>query len=168
MKVCIIGISGAGKTTLAKKLAIELNVPTYAYDDIYWNKRSGEYIKNTPEIINSLVSAIKSERDWIVEGAYDRRMLPLFEDCSLIIRLKIPYRICVLRIIKRYLLAKITKTRHKETILNTIELLRFAKRFDNQLNVFFDSNPAVMHKIVEVNNTKQCSLEIKKHLNETS
>lgn len=168
MKVCIIGTSGAGKTTLAKKLAIELNIPAYEYDDIYWNKSSGEYSKNTQKMISSLVSAVKSERDWIVEGAYDRRMVPFFEDCSLIIRLKIPYRVCALRIIKRYLLAKIRKTRHKETILNTIELLSFAKRFDNQLNVFFDSNLAFMHKVIEVNNAKQCSLKIKKYLNETS
>ncbi|MBG5918808.1 AAA family ATPase [Providencia stuartii] len=168
MKVCIIGISGAGKTTLAKKLSIKFNTPAYAYDDVYWDKSNGEYIKNTQEVMNSLISDIKYQGGWIVEGAYDRRMTSFFEECSLIIRLKTPYRVCAFRIIKRFLLARIARQKPKETLLNTIELLRFAKKFDNKLDIFFNSNQSLLQKVVEVNDINQCSLAINKHFIETA
>ncbi|WP_272534060.1 EutP/PduV family microcompartment system protein [Providencia sp. PROV212] len=62
MKICIIGISGAGKTTLAQKLSEEFNLPAYGYDDIYWNKTQMEYVKNTPETMNSLISEINLKK----------------------------------------------------------------------------------------------------------
>ncbi len=166
MKICIIGISGAGKTTLAKKLSTEFDTQAYAYDDVYWDKSSGEYIKNTQDVINSQVYKIKSKGSWVVEGAYDRRMTPFFEDCSLIVRLKVPYGVCAFRIIKRFILAKIARKKPKETFVNTIELLRFARRFDKQLDTFFESNMIFTRKIIEVNNINECILEIKKHLAE--
>lgn len=166
MKICIVGISGAGKTTLAKKLSIEFNTPNYGYDDVYWDKSGGEYIKNHQHVIESLVSNIKSQDAWIVEGAYDRRMVPFFESCSLIIRLKTPYWLCMIRIVKRFLWSKIVATTPKETVANTFELLDFAKQFDRQLDQFFASNPHFSPKIITIDDAKQCSTAIKRHLSE--
>lgn len=107
MKICIIGISGAGKTTLAQKLSEEFSLPAYAYDEIYWDKTQAEYVKNTPETMKSLISEIKSKESWIMEGSYDKRLAPFFADSSLIIRLNIPYRVCAYRIIKRFLISQL-------------------------------------------------------------
>ncbi|EHU1559221.1 AAA family ATPase [Acinetobacter baumannii] len=52
MKICIIGPSGAGKTTLSKKLEKELNISAYAFDGIYWNLSGTVFIKNSEEIIS--------------------------------------------------------------------------------------------------------------------
>ncbi|EMX8630164.1 AAA family ATPase, partial [Acinetobacter baumannii] len=51
MKICIVGPSGAGKTTLSKKLEKELNISAYAFDGIYWNLSGTVFIKNSEEII---------------------------------------------------------------------------------------------------------------------
>ncbi|WP_175774265.1 AAA family ATPase [Burkholderia anthina] len=40
MRVCIVGPSGAGKTTIAAELARRLNIPAYEFDNVYWD-RSG-------------------------------------------------------------------------------------------------------------------------------
>ncbi|KQG13986.1 AAA family ATPase [Acinetobacter baumannii] len=50
--MCIVGPSGAGKTTLSKKLEKELNISAYAFDGIYWNLSGTVFIKNSEEIIS--------------------------------------------------------------------------------------------------------------------
>ncbi|MDH2394794.1 AAA family ATPase [Providencia rettgeri] len=164
MKICIIGTTGAGKTTLSAKLADEFNTPVYGYDEIYWNKTQAEYIKNPQPIINGLVLEITSKKEWIIEGAYDRRLTPFFHDYTLIIRLNVPYHICAFRIVKRYLASKFTTIGPKETFFNTVELLRFAKQFDKQLDDFFAQNPLFSSKVIIIDNSKQCIGTIKKHL----
>ena len=52
MKICIVGPSGAGKTTLSKKLEKELNISAYAFGGIYWNLSGTVFIKNSEEIIS--------------------------------------------------------------------------------------------------------------------
>lgn len=52
MKICIVGPSGAGKTTLSKKLEKELNISAYAFDGIYWNLSGTVFIKKSEEIIS--------------------------------------------------------------------------------------------------------------------
>lgn len=45
-KICIIGCSGTGKTTLANNLAKELNLPVYHLDGINYSGVLRRYIKN--------------------------------------------------------------------------------------------------------------------------
>ncbi|HHY2116405.1 AAA family ATPase [Acinetobacter baumannii] len=52
MKICIVGTSDAGKTTLSKKLEKELNISAYAFDGIYWNLSGTVFIKNSEETIS--------------------------------------------------------------------------------------------------------------------
>lgn len=163
MKICIIGISGAGKTTLAQKLSEEFSLPAYAYDEIYWDKTQAEYVKNTPETMKSLISEIKSKESWIMEGSYDKCLAPFFADSSLIIRLNIPYRVCAYRIIKRFLISQLKGGRPKETFMNTIELLHFAKQFDQRLDDFFAANPMFAEKVKVVHDTQSCFREMTNH-----
>lgn len=60
MKICIVGPSGAGKTTLSKKLEKELNISAYAFDGIYWNLSGTVFIKNSEEIISYGIKQISS------------------------------------------------------------------------------------------------------------
>ncbi|HDN2512018.1 TPA: AAA family ATPase [Providencia rettgeri] len=162
MKICIVGTSGVGKTTLAKKLSKEFNISLYSYDDIYWDKSGGEYHKNTQIIINSLVSNVLSQDKWIVEGAYDKRLLPFFNDSMLIIHLKKPHHVCTTRIIKRFLLARIARTQPKETWKNTCELLYFTKEFESRLEAFFALHPEFHAKKVIINRNNLCVIDIVK------
>ncbi|MEW7121753.1 AAA family ATPase [Acinetobacter nosocomialis] len=53
MKICIVGPSGTGKTTLSHQLAKKLNISAYAFDEIYWNLNGTDFIKNSEEIISN-------------------------------------------------------------------------------------------------------------------
>ena len=152
MKICIVGPSGAGKTTIAKKLADELKISTYGFDEIYWNISGTEFVKNSEETISSGTQEIALQDSWIVEGAYDKRLLPLLLECSLILKMEVPFYLRTIRLLQRYLKSVATGKRPKETLKNTIELIRFSYSFDKRLEKFLSSNAQLSKKTIPFNN----------------
>ncbi len=125
MKICIVGPSGAGKTTITKKLADELKISTYGFDEIYWNISGTEFVKNSKETISQGIKEIILQDSWIVEGAYDKRLLPLLLECSLILKMEVPFYLRTIRLLQRYLKSIVTRKKPKETLKNTLELIQF-------------------------------------------
>ncbi|ODL96765.1 AAA family ATPase [Acinetobacter pittii] len=152
MKICIVGPSGAGKTTITKKLADELKISTYGFDEIYWNISGTEFVKNSEETISSGTQEIILQDSWIVEGAYDKRLLPLLLECSLILKMEVPFYLRTIRLLQRYLKSVATGKRPKETLKNTIELIRFSYSFDKRLEKFLSSNAQLSKKTIPFNN----------------
>ncbi|MBQ8597929.1 MAG: AAA family ATPase, partial [Lachnospiraceae bacterium] len=70
MKILIFGIVASGKTTLAKKLSKELNIPYYEGDCIAWGFPGEERYKRTDEEQAEMIDKINENPDWIVEGTY--------------------------------------------------------------------------------------------------
>jgi adenylate kinase family enzyme len=152
MKICIVGPSGAGKTTIAKKLAEELKISTHAFDEVYWNLNGIEFVKNSEETIALGIEEITLQDSWIVEGAYDKRLFPLLLECSLILKMEVPFYLRTIRLLQRYLKSVVTGKRPKETLKNTIELIQFSHRFDKRLENFLSSNTQLSRKVISFNN----------------
>ncbi|WP_151963594.1 AAA family ATPase [Acinetobacter oleivorans] len=152
MKICIVGPSGAGKTTIAKNLAEELKIPIHAFDEIYWDLSGTEFVKNSEETISFGIKQIILQDSWIVEGAYDKRLLPLLLECSLILKMEVPLYLRTIRLIQRYLKSVVTGKRPKETLKNTIELIRFSYSFEQRLEKFLSSNKQLSIKVISFNN----------------
>ena len=64
-KILIIGISGTGKTWLAKKLSGLLNIPVTHYDQLVWGKNWTEVDEKIVE--QKLAEIVKTDH-WIIEG----------------------------------------------------------------------------------------------------
>ncbi|OTM94021.1 AAA family ATPase [Acinetobacter pittii] len=152
MKICIVGPSGAGKTTITKKLADELKISTYIFDEIYWNISGTEFVKNSEETISRGTQEIVLQDRWIVEGAYDKRLLPLLLECSLILKMEVPFYLRTIRLLQRYLQSVVTGKKPKETLKNTIELIWFSHNFDKRLEKFLSSNAQLSKKTIPFNN----------------
>ncbi|WP_227061497.1 AAA family ATPase [Acinetobacter pittii] len=152
MKICIVGPSGAGKTTIANKLAQQLKISTHPFDEIYWNISGSEFVKNSEEKISLGIKEIILQDSWIVEGAYDKRLLPLLLESSLILKLEVPFYLRTIRLLQRYLKSVATGKRPKETLKNTIELIRFSYSFDKRLEKFLSSNAQLSKKTIPFNN----------------
>lgn len=152
MKICIVGPSGAGKTTITKKLADELKISTYIFDEIYWNISGTEFVKNSEETISRGTQEIVLQDRWIVEGAYDKRLLPLLLECSLILKMEVPFYLRTIRLLQRYLQSVVTGKKPKETLKNTIELIGFSHNFDKRLEKFLSSNAQLSKKTIPFNN----------------
>lgn len=68
-RVVIVGTSGAGKTTLARRLAGELDAAFIELDALHWL----ENWTPNPEFAAHVAEALEAER-WVVDGNYSRRV----------------------------------------------------------------------------------------------
>ena len=66
-RIIIIGICGAGKSWLAKKLGIKLNRPVYHLDHLYWKPGWKE---SRPEEWHPKLKNILKENNWIIDGNF--------------------------------------------------------------------------------------------------
>ncbi|MDP9802981.1 AAA family ATPase [Acinetobacter calcoaceticus] len=165
MKICIVGPSGAGKTTIAKKLAEELKISTHPFDEIYWNLSGTEFVKNSEETISVGIKQITLQDNWIVEGAYDKRLLPLLLECSLILKMEVPLYLRTIRLLQRYLKSVVTGKRPKETLKNTIELIQFSHRFDKRLENFLSSHSQLSRKVISIRDFSSAIHVVQTNLN---
>ncbi|WP_426575364.1 AAA family ATPase (plasmid) [Xenorhabdus stockiae] len=162
MKICIIGPSGAGKSTILKELADEFHVPVYEFDEIYWNLGGTKFVKNSEEFMDMHIDKIIKKIDWIVEGAYDKRMYRLLTECSLILKIEVPYWLRVIRLFKRLLVSKMIRKQPRETLWNTLHLIRFSYKYDEQLDSFLYKNTILSSKVVIVSDVLSCINAIRK------
>lgn len=70
MRIAIVGAGGAGKSTLAKRIAVALNLKHVELDALNWGP--GWYNRSTaaPEEFENLVGASLSGDRWVIDGKY--------------------------------------------------------------------------------------------------
>lgn len=83
-RVCIIGGSGTGKTTLANNLGKDLNLPIYHIDGIHHLKNWE--IRNKEERDKIILEKINEEK-WIMDGTYHSTLKSRLEKSDYIIYL---------------------------------------------------------------------------------
>jgi adenylate kinase family enzyme len=98
-KIAILGLPGAGKTTLANKLGPLLKIRVIYLDHIFW-KRGWQAVPRE-ERIDCLEELVR-ERKWIIDGAYLDISETRLEAADIVIYLDIHPLICLWRIIKRH------------------------------------------------------------------
>ncbi|MHA7683094.1 AAA family ATPase [Cupriavidus sp. PET2-C1] len=150
LKICFIGPSGAGKTTLARRLSQETGIPHIPFDEIYWDTASGDYLKRSNELIDEATERVRLGRCWIVEGSYDKRLLPFFRDANWILMIQTSLHVRVLRLLKRYVQGKFRAAGPVEKFANTMELIRFTSSYPAKLSGFLQSHPELLEKTLTV------------------
>ena len=91
-KVIIIGSSGAGKTTFAKKLAEKTGLPLYHLDSI-WHKADRSHI--TREEFDRILGDILSKDSWIIDGEYSRTREWRIKECDTVFFLDFSLEVCL-------------------------------------------------------------------------
>lgn len=117
MKICILGPSGAGKSTISKSLSDTLGIPNYEFDEVYWDLSGPVFSRNTRDVMVQKIKEILSEESWIVDGAYDQRMIKILNECDLILKVETSYRLRSFRLVKRYVLSKLKGKQPTETVV---------------------------------------------------
>ncbi|MCI2260292.1 AAA family ATPase [Xanthomonas indica] len=69
MRICITGPTGAGKTTLARRLGRRLRIACHALDDLHGVRGAEGDMRRPLEETLSLLQRIVDDERWIVEGA---------------------------------------------------------------------------------------------------
>jgi adenylate kinase family enzyme len=65
----VVGLAGAGKTTLARQLAQTFALPHIELDGLYWE---ADWTPAPPELFRHRVEEALSQESWLAEGNHDR------------------------------------------------------------------------------------------------
>lgn len=68
-RICIIGCSSSGKSTLANKLSAKLNIPTF-HLDILAHFPHSKWLRKPDNDLISAHNNILKENEWIIDGNY--------------------------------------------------------------------------------------------------
>ena len=130
-KIFVSGGSGSGKTTYAKQLSNQYNIPHFDLDDIYWITYGTNRSKKERSI--QLEHILSSNPSWVIEGVYSSAWIePIINQCDKIVIINPPTWRRQYRIIKRYIKNKFSNqnTEHNETITSISKLLCWAQRYE--------------------------------------
>lgn len=97
-KVLIIGCSGAGKSTFAKRLSSKTGLPVYHLDLLWWKKdrstiSTDEFDKRLQEILN--------KEEWIIDGNYKRTLPVRLQFTDTVFFLDYPTDTCLSGVLER-------------------------------------------------------------------
>jgi adenylate kinase family enzyme len=132
-RIAIVGVSGNGKTTLARALARRLGVRHVQLDALchlpYWREAANADFRR----------AVEKELEapgWVVDGTYERKIGNLvYEHVDLVVWLDLPLPVILYRLVGRALRDSITQ---RNLFNGNRQTLRMA---------FFDENSLVAHAI---------------------
>lgn len=97
-RVMIIGSGGAGKSTFARRLGEELNLPVYHLDAYYWKPG---WIPASNEEWDAFQQSLVQKEAWIIDGNYGRTFDIRMKRADVIILLDFSRWVTLYRVIKR-------------------------------------------------------------------
>ena len=97
-RVAIIGPTGAGKSTFARRLHVLTSLPLYHLDLIWW-KPDQTHIPR--EEFDQKLSAMTQEENWIIEGDYSRTYESRVRACDTVIFLDYDEQTCIKGLMQR-------------------------------------------------------------------
>lgn len=166
-KINIIGTSGSGKSTFAKRLAKRLELPYIEIDAIFWGKNW--YWPPDEEFFTRLEKTLDRET-WVLDGNYTRTTAIKWEAVDTVIWIDFSFPRTLYQVISRSIRNLITKkelwpgTGNRQTIqrffskdsivLSTIKVYRKNRR--KYLKMMNSSEYAHI-EFVQLRNLKECS-----------
>ena len=97
-RVLVIGCSGAGKSTVSRRLAKITGLPLIDLDAIHW--RSG-WVEPSPREWREIVGAAAAKPEWIMDGNYAGTFDLRVPRADTVVWLDFSRRICLWRVVKR-------------------------------------------------------------------
>lgn len=129
-KIYIIGPTGSGKTTLAKKIAHELNIPNYELDLLVYDDKEN-HRKRTEKEIEGLFAKILEKDSWIIEDVGRTKFQRGREEANKIYYLQVPKRVVYKRVMIRWLKQKrnLEPYNYPPTFFQLIDMIKITKSY---------------------------------------
>jgi adenylate kinase family enzyme len=99
-RVSLVGVSGAGKTTVGRKLAASLGVPFVELDAIF---HQPDWVELPRDDFREQVSAALAAPGWVVDGNYSAVRDLVWDQADTVVWLDLPRRLVMRRVILRTL-----------------------------------------------------------------
>ncbi|WP_009963509.1 shikimate kinase [Verrucomicrobium spinosum] len=97
-RINVIGTSGSGKSTFARRLAGQLNLPFVEMDSLFWG---ANWRQATDVEFFARVQAAVDEPAWVLDGNYTRTVPVKWARVDLVIWLDYPFRTTMWQAIRR-------------------------------------------------------------------
>jgi len=110
MRIAVIGTSGAGKTTLARRIASRLALPHIELDGINWQAGWRDLTRHDPpEFVRRVSEAIRDDA-WVVDGNYGPVRDQVWQRATHLIWLDYDRPLIMARVIRRSLRRAVLRT----------------------------------------------------------
>lgn len=151
-KILIIGIVASGKTTLAKRLSKEMNVPWHELDSIVHHQTPAGRIKRTAEEQIEVIKEIDSGGSWIFEGTDRESYQCLYDMADRIIFLDTPLWKRRIRIFSRFLKQNlgIEKCNYKPDYTMLKKMYKWTQDFEQNREQFERKLQLYENKVIRI------------------
>ncbi|UZN04728.1 AAA family ATPase [Cellulomonas sp. S1-8] len=105
-RVRVVGASGAGKTTFARRLARALDAPLVELDEVFWGPG---WVKRDVDEARADLRARTAGPTWVADGNWDSRREGVLDDADTIVWLDHPRRTVMARVVRRTLSRGLTR-----------------------------------------------------------
>jgi adenylate kinase family enzyme len=99
-RVLVIGCGGAGKSTLARELAVRTGLPLVHLDRLYWKPG---WTQTPPAEWQAVVRGVIAGERWLLDGSYGSTLELRLAAADTAIYLDLPRRTCLRRALSRWL-----------------------------------------------------------------
>lgn len=155
-KILIIGIVASGKTTLAKRLSKEMNVPWHELDSIVHHQTPAGRIKRTAEEQIEVIKEIDSGGSWIFEGTDRESYQCLYDMADRIIFLDTPLWKRRIRIFSRFLKQNLSleKCNYKPDYTMLKKMYKWTQDFEQNREQFERKLQLYENKVIRIYNNR--------------
>jgi adenylate kinase family enzyme len=110
MRIVVVGTTGAGKTTLASRIAVMLELPHIELDAINWQSGWRDLSRHDPEeFIRRVAEAIEAEA-WVLDGNYSRVRDSVWRRATHLVWLDYERPVIMARVISRSVIRAVLRT----------------------------------------------------------
>lgn len=158
MKIYIIGSVGSGKTSLARRLSQNLQIPHFETDSFVWQRHKKEDVRNHASIRDAQFSEALEQSNWIIEGVHFGWTDKAIYQADQVIFLDIPYHTRTLRFIIRYIkqVAGKEAANYHPSFVMLQKMFKWNRYFEDTMKPeFMMKLGAVQEKLTVVNNKKE-------------
>ncbi|SDW14992.1 hypothetical protein [Paenibacillus sp. CF384] len=156
-KLLIVGIVASGKTTLAKRLSSQLDLPWYELDSIVHHVTADGRHKRTPaEQLEVIMDIDDQEGKWIFEGTDRESYQCLYEMADTIVFLDPPLWKRRIRIFTRFMKQKlgIEKCHYKPDMKMLRMMYKWTQDFERNRSRFESKLQIYQAKVIRMNDNK--------------